>query len=170
MFPHPIWTYAVNLSPFQLKDPELFNKIRQTLHSIGLHSSLLELEITENQDIEEIARSVPIFNKLRDLGVSISLDDFGTGYSSFQYLQVLPINTLKIDRSFVNDITSNLKNAAIANSIIELAKTLHLNVIAEGVETQEQSDYLKACGCNQAQGFLFAPPMLHINKASCCFS
>lgn len=148
---------AVNLSPCQLKDPELVKKIRQTLHSTGLHPSLLELEITESQTIEDIQRLLPIFNQLRDLGVGISLDDFGTGCSSFQYLQNLPITTLKIDRSFVDSITTNLKNAAIANVIIGLAASLDLRVVAEGVETQEQLDFLKKSGCYEAQGFYFTP-------------
>ena len=106
----------------------------------------------------DIERSVKTLLQLRELGVSLALDDFGTGYSSLNYLQRFPVNMLKIDRSFVQDVLSNPNSATITDAIIALAKSLRLTITAEGIETKEQRDYLQARGCDEGQGFYFSRP------------
>ena len=119
----------------------------------------LELEITESIAMQDINFSIRMLNELKSMGVKISIDDFGIGYSSLSCLRVFPIDSLKIDRSFVKDVPKNVNNTAITKSIIALTKNLGLKVVAEGVETQEQLDYLRQHNCDEAQGFLFSKPL-----------
>ncbi|WP_016875503.1 putative bifunctional diguanylate cyclase/phosphodiesterase [Chlorogloeopsis fritschii PCC 9212] len=150
---------SVNLSARQFEQPNLVEVVRQILEETGLEPSYLELEVTESFLMSDIQRSVQILQQLRELGICLALDDFGTGYSSLNYLKRLPINMLKIDRSFVQDVTSNPDSAAVTDAIIALAKSLRLNITAEGVETQDQLDYLQIRGCDEGQGFYFSRPV-----------
>jgi len=149
---------SVNLSARQFEEPNLVEVVTQVLHETGLPASYLELEVTESFLMSDIQHSVKTLKQLRELGVWLALDDFGTGYSSLSYLKGFPINMLKIDRSFVQDVTSNPDSAAITDAIIALAKSLQLNITAEGVETQEQLEYLQKRGCQEGQGFYFGIP------------
>jgi diguanylate cyclase (GGDEF)-like protein/PAS domain S-box-containing protein len=155
--PYPI-PVSVNLSPRQLRDPELIPDICEALRQSGLAPELLELEITETVVIEDINRILGTLNELRDMGISLSIDDFGTGYSSLMYLKKLPVNTVKIDRSFVMDVPGNTDDECLIDAIITMAHSLRFKVVAEGVETQAQQAFLKARGCDELQGFLLARP------------
>ncbi|MGF1591489.1 MAG: EAL domain-containing protein [Pleurocapsa sp.] len=124
-----------------------------------LDVAYLELEITESLLVKDIEKAIALLRELKTRGISIALDDFGTGYSSLSYLQKLPINTLKIDRSFVTNIASNPDDAAISKAIVALAQSLELNITAEGVETKEQFNYLQSQGCHEVQGYYFSRPL-----------
>lgn len=150
---------SVNLSARQFEQPNLVEVVSQVLEETGLEASYLELEVTESFLMADVQRSVKTLEELRTLGVSLALDDFGTGYSSLNYLKRFPVNMLKIDRSFVQDVTSNPDSAAVTDAIIALAKSLRLNITAEGVETKEQLDYLQKRGCEEGQGFYFSRPI-----------
>ncbi|MBE9105231.1 bifunctional diguanylate cyclase/phosphodiesterase [Nostoc cf. edaphicum LEGE 07299] len=150
---------SVNLSARQFELPNLVEVVSQILEETGLQVSYLELEVTESFLMADMERSVKTLKQLRELGIWLALDDFGTGYSSLNYLKRFPVNMLKIDRSFVQDVTSNPDSAAVTNAIIALAKSLRLNITAEGVETQEQLDYLKMQGCDEGQGYYFSCPV-----------
>jgi len=150
---------SVNLSARQFEQSNLVEVVTQILEETGLKASYLELEVTESFLMADIERSVKTLKQLRELGIWLALDDFGTGYSSLNYLKRFPVNMLKIDRSFVQDVTSNPDSAAITDAIIALAKSLRLNITAEGVETQEQLDYLRMRGCDEGQGFYFSRPV-----------
>jgi diguanylate cyclase (GGDEF)-like protein len=149
----------VNLSARQFQLPDLVAAVTRCLKETGLPPEALEIEITESVAMRNVARSAEILRSLRDLGVKISLDDFGTGYSSLSYLKTLPVDTVKVDQSFVRDVTTDRGDAAIATAIIAMAHTLGLRVVAEGVETEEQLAFLRAQGCDTVQGFLFGPPV-----------
>jgi EAL domain-containing protein (putative c-di-GMP-specific phosphodiesterase class I) len=155
----PEMRVAVNLSARQFMRDDLVEVVERVLRDTGLKPHLLELEITESMTMHNVERAIQILHGLKNLGVMISLDDFGTGYSSLSYLKHFPIHMLKIDQSFVRDITVDPDDAAIVNSIIALAHALQLNVIAEGVETEEQLAYLVEQGCFEMQGYLFSPPL-----------
>jgi diguanylate cyclase (GGDEF)-like protein/PAS domain S-box-containing protein len=150
---------AVNLSARQFSATELLPGIEQVLADTGLEPSCLELELTESLFMSDVTPAVDLLHRMKSLGVKLSIDDFGTGYSSFSYLSRFPIDVLKIDRSFVNDITHDANDAAIVASIIALAHNLRLSVIAEGVETAEQLDYLRHQGCDEMQGYYFSRPL-----------
>ena len=152
---------AVNLSPRQFHQPNLVEMIQCVLEETGLDScsGALELELTESMVMRDVEQSVVTLKKFHQLGIHISIDDFGTGYSSLSYLKRFPIQTLKIDQSFVRDITTDPEDAAIAAAIINLGHSLRLNVIAEGVETAEQLDLLKHMGCDEAQGYYLSKPL-----------
>ncbi|MEH2180793.1 putative bifunctional diguanylate cyclase/phosphodiesterase [Nostoc sp.] len=150
---------SVNLSARQFELPNLVEVVSKILEETGLQVSYLELEVTESFLMADMERSVKTLKQLRELGICLALDDFGTGYSSLNYLKRFPVNMLKIDRSFVQDIISNSDSAAVTNAIIALAKSLRLNITAEGVETQEQLDYLKMLGCDEGQGYYFSCPV-----------
>ncbi len=150
---------AVNLSARQFSATELLPGIEQVLLDTGLEPSCLELELTESLFMSDVTPAVDLLHRMKSLGVKLSIDDFGTGYSSFSYLSRFPIDVLKIDRSFVNDITHDANDAAIVASIIALAHNLRLSVIAEGVETAEQLDYLRHQGCDEMQGYYFSRPL-----------
>ncbi|QKS57750.1 EAL domain-containing protein [Paenibacillus barcinonensis] len=149
---------AVNVSPRQLHEPGYVSMVRKVLEESGLEPQALELEITEGMTLD-VARTLPILQELRTLGVRIAIDDFGKGYNSMRYLQQLPIDTLKIDRSFIQHCASNTKDAALVRMIISVGQELGLRVLAEGVEEQEQMSLLLLHGCTQAQGYLFSRPV-----------
>jgi PAS domain S-box-containing protein len=155
----PQLSMAVNLSARQFRQKELAESIGTILLETRLDPHSLELELTESLLMENLEANIATMTKLEAMGVRISIDDFGTGYSSLSYLKRFPIHTLKIDRSFVRDITTDPDDAAIANAVIALAHSLRLNVVAEGVETQEQLDYLQNQGCEQIQGYLLSRPL-----------
>ena len=155
----PAVRIAVNVSPLQLRHRDFIAEIEQAI-SVDAHAAAgLELEITESVLMEDIANSIASLQAIRDMGVTIAIDDFGTGFSSLSYLSKLPVDTLKIDRSFVVDITSVAKGSALVSTIIDLAHALNLNVVAEGVETEEQSRLLRAMRCDEMQGFVFSKPV-----------
>jgi diguanylate cyclase (GGDEF)-like protein/PAS domain S-box-containing protein len=150
---------SVNVSNRQFRQHSFVNTISAVLNDTGFDPRLLELELTESLLMDDIDGSKTILEGLRALGVSIALDDFGTGYSSMSYLKGLQLNTLKIDRTFIAELTTSDATASIVQATIGLAKGLRLRTIAEGVETRAQADYLVAQGCDVLQGFLFARPM-----------
>jgi EAL domain-containing protein (putative c-di-GMP-specific phosphodiesterase class I) len=150
---------AVNLSVRQFIQKDLAESVLRVLEQVGLAPEYMELEITEDLLLEHNQTNIITLTKLRNHGIHISIDDFGTGYSSLSYLKRLPIDTLKIDQSFVRDIDTDPDNKAIASAIIAMANSLHLNVLAEGVETDEQLAFLRAQGCNEIQGFSFSRPL-----------
>jgi diguanylate cyclase (GGDEF)-like protein/PAS domain S-box-containing protein len=150
---------AVNLSARQFSAADLVPGIEAVLADTGLDPSCLELELTESLFMSDVTPAVELLHRMKALGINLSIDDFGTGYSSFSYLSRFPIDVLKIDRSFVNDITHDANDAAIVASIIALAHNLRLSVIAEGVETAEQLDYLRHQGCDEMQGYYFSKPL-----------
>jgi len=150
---------AVNISARQFAQPELVASIAAVLAETGLPASALELELTESLFMHDVAQGVNLLHELKSLGVALSIDDFGTGYSSLSYLRNFPIDVLKIDRSFVNDIASDADDAAIVVSVIALAHNLELRVIAEGVESEEQLEFLRRHGCDEMQGYYFSRPV-----------
>ena len=150
---------AVNLSPRQFHQPNLSSRVAEILAEIGLAPSSLELELTESLMVKDAESAIATLQQLKDLGVSISIDDFGTGYSSLSYLTQYPFDVLKIDRCFISNITDGCTNAAIVKAIIEMAHTLCLEVIAEGVETEAEKDFLWRYECDAMQGYLFSPPV-----------
>ncbi len=148
---------AINLSPRQLDKGRLCEVLAETLAETGFAPENLELEITEGVLMERIEDARSILGEIRALGIKIAIDDFGTGFSSLSYLTQLPINTLKIDRGFVQKVTQNVRDAAVVNAILALAQSLDLRVIAEGVETLDQLRYLLQRQCTVAQGNLLGP-------------
>ncbi|MEX0960442.1 MAG: PAS domain S-box protein [Burkholderiales bacterium] len=150
---------AVNISARQFQSGTLESVVRRTLESTGLPGACLELELTESYLMQDAARAVETLRSLKGLGVRLAVDDFGTGYSNMAYLKQFPLNVLKIDRSFVRDIATDPDDAQIVRAIIDMAHGLRLEVIAEGVETAAQYDFLAAHGCDELQGFLIARPM-----------
>jgi len=156
---HRNLSLAVNLSVCQLQQPDLVTRVAQILEETGLPPRLLELEITESGAMQSPEASVRTLYDLKKLGIRISLDDFGTGHSSLSYLKRFPIDTLKIDQSFVRDITSDPDTAAIVTAIIAMGHSLRLKVIAEGVEFTEQATFLRRYGCDQMQGYLIKAPV-----------
>jgi diguanylate cyclase (GGDEF)-like protein/PAS domain S-box-containing protein len=149
----------VNLSASQFHQPNLGGEAAKILNETGLDPSHLELEITESVLMEDAPSTVAPLKQLKDLGVRVAIDDFGTGYSSLSYLKRLPVDTVKIDRSFVNGLTSDLEDEVLVSGMINLAHALGLRVVAEGVETEQQAARLKAMGCEMAQGFQFYRPV-----------
>ncbi len=154
------WTVSINISAQQVKQPEFVDEVINALEQSGLPPQRLVLEITESAFINDKHILKNMLNRFRTLGISISLDDFGTGYSSLTYLHDFPMDELKIDRSFVVSIGSDMETSAIIDAIIVLAGKLHLKIIAEGVETQSQANFLRNRGCSQFQGFLYSKPIL----------
>lgn len=152
-------TVAVNLSMLQLLRGELTDRLKQLLVAHGLRADQIELELTESVLMAAAERSLNTLTELKAIGVTLAIDDFGTGYSSLSYLKRLPIDTLKIDRAFVGDITTDPDDEAITSTIIAMAHSLGLNVVAEGVETAQQFDYLHMRGCDEIQGFWFSRPL-----------
>jgi len=150
---------AVNLSAEQFKQKSLVTTVRNALAAAELAPTYLELELTESAVMQDAESSIQVLRQLADLGVRISVDDFGTGYSSLSYLRRLPLDKLKIDRSFIREVTASRDDAEIVRVIVSLAHSLHLKVIAEGVETDEQLTFLRGLGCDQYQGFHCSPPV-----------
>jgi len=150
---------AVNLSPRQFDDSSLLNDIAATLHETGMDPHLLELEITESMLVHHPERAIKILTAIKQMGVRLAIDDFGTGYSSLGQLKNFPIDTLKVDRSFIRDLETNSADKTITEAIIAMGKTLSLTVVAEGVETQEQADFLRNHACDEMQGYYFSKPI-----------
>ncbi len=150
---------AINLSGRQLASQGLLQRIEKVLERTGCHPEWIELEITEGFVMQQPEQSVRLFSELQHRGIELAIDDFGTGYSSLSYLKRLPINKLKIDRAFVQDLPRGQSDAAIAKTVISLGENLRLKVVAEGVETRDQMEYLRQQGCLLVQGFLYARPM-----------
>tara|TARA_E500000305_G_scaffold45020_1_gene35001 strand:- start:2178 stop:4316 length:2139 start_codon:yes stop_codon:yes gene_type:complete len=155
----PPVSVAVNVSALDLRRPDFTDQVAATLVRAGVSPKYLEIEVTESTVMHDVDQVIGTLRRLRALGVSISIDDFGTGYSSLAYLKQFPVQTLKIDRSFVADMTEDLNSHAIPQLIVDLARNLGVSVIAEGVETEEQRELLLSMGCGQAQGYLFSPPV-----------
>ncbi len=156
-WPRPL-QIAVNLSPAQFKQGDLPGLVHSILLQTGLSPSRLELEITEGVLIGDFNRAVSILRRLKNLGVRIAMDDFGTGYSSLSYLQSFPFDKIKIDRSFIANLHLNHQSAAIVRAMIGLARGLEVPVVAEGVETSEQLDFLAQESCSEIQGYLIGKP------------
>jgi EAL domain-containing protein (putative c-di-GMP-specific phosphodiesterase class I) len=152
-------TLAVNLSANQIRMPHFVDEVLTLLDSTGINPAKLKLEITESILLENMEDIVEKMIRLKARGVNFSIDDFGTGYSSLQYLKCLPLDQLKIDQSFVRDLTFDSNDRTIVRTIIAMATSLGLDVIAEGVETEEQLQLLKNKGCKTFQGFLFGKPV-----------
>ncbi len=152
-------TLAVNVSVLQYRQPDFALKVIDVLNKTGANPHLLKLEMTESLLADNLEDIVGKMNILKEVGVRFSLDDFGTGYSSLSYLQRLPLDQLKIDQSFVRDLLTNPNDAVIARTIVALGQNLNLAVIAEGVETEEQRQFLASHGCHEYQGYLFSKPL-----------
>src|SRR3546814_111148 len=150
---------SVNLSGRQFTRIDLVRMVTDSLEGTGLNADCLKLEITESALMENAQRSAQMLRHLKELNIKVCVDDFGTGYSSLSYLHTFPIDTLKIDKSFVQDMGRNRHNLEIVRTIALLAQNLRLDVIAEGVETPEQLAQLRAIGCDYAQGYLFSRPL-----------
>jgi diguanylate cyclase (GGDEF)-like protein len=155
----PPMTTAVNLSPRQLYQSDLADIVGRVLKETGLEPHSLELELTEGALVRNVAATANTLRDLNGMGVKIAIDDFGIGYSSLSYLRHFPINKLKIDKTFVDSITTDPSNEAISRAIITLAHSLRITVVAEGVETAEQMEMLRAMGCDEAQGYLISRPI-----------
>ena len=156
---HSGWNVAVNLSPLQFSHTGLIQLVRETLERYSLEPGCLTLEVTESTAMRDPYVSQAILQKINDMGVKISIDDFGTGYSSLLYLKRLPATELKIDRGFVRDLAPHTEDAAIVSAIVALGRTLNLSIVAEGIETRAQQDFLTGIGCGFLQGFLLGRPM-----------
>jgi diguanylate cyclase (GGDEF)-like protein len=154
----PPLVMSVNLSAKQFQNPNLVQEISQALAESGLAAGSLKLEITESVVMQDAPATLAKLKDLKDLGIRLAIDDFGTGYSSLGYLKRFPVDTIKIDRSFVKGLSKDGNDNAIVRAVITVAKTLNMDVTAEGVETEQQRIELKALGCDRAQGFLFARP------------
>jgi len=150
---------SVNISGVQIQRGELPNLVKQVLAEEGLDARYLDLEITESVLMTDPEKVTEILNSLRTIGLTLSIDDFGTGYSSLAYIKQFPINYLKIDRTFVSDITEDINDTAIASAVIALGSSLNLSVIAEGVENEAQQNFLLRLGCDYAQGYLYGRPL-----------
>ncbi|CAG22595.1 putative signal transduction protein [Photobacterium profundum SS9] len=150
---------AVNLSPRQFNDPDLLENIRRIILNVGIDARSLEIEITESTLMENVESAIHTLHQFKELGITVAIDDFGTGYSSLAMLKRLPVDKLKIDRSFVKDLSSNNSDQKIVQALISMAHTLQISVIAEGIETQEQFNLLQQYGCDFGQGYLFSKPV-----------
>jgi EAL domain-containing protein (putative c-di-GMP-specific phosphodiesterase class I) len=155
----PTIRVAVNVSAVELRAPDLVSSVLDTLADSGMHARDLELELTETFLMQEASSTVAVLHELKNIGVHLALDDFGTGYSSLSYLQRFPIDTLKIDRSFVRDLATDAGDANIVSAVIGMGNSLHMRVIAEGIETREQLEFLQQHGCAVGQGYYFSRPV-----------
>ena len=152
-------TMAVNVSALQLLRGDLPTVVARILEETGVPANRVELEVTESRVMQNAEQTTHVLNEMRAIGVSLAIDDFGTGYSSLSYLKRLPIDTLKIDKEFVGDITTDPDDEAITATVITMAHSLGLNVVAEGVESAEQVEYLREQGCDEIQGFWLSPAL-----------
>jgi EAL domain-containing protein (putative c-di-GMP-specific phosphodiesterase class I) len=150
---------SVNVSGHQFRSRELVHDVRKTLEETGMIPDRLTLELTESVVIEDAKENIDVLYALKEIGVKLSVDDFGTGYSSLSYLDQFPLDELKVDRAFVNQINATGEEAPIVSAIIAMARSLRFMVVAEGVEYEHQLEYLRANGCSQYQGFLFSKPL-----------
>jgi EAL domain-containing protein (putative c-di-GMP-specific phosphodiesterase class I) len=152
-------TLAVNICAMQFHQSDLVSLIRKMVSEFGINPNLLKLELTESMLLADIEETVTTMKALKEIGLQLSLDDFGTGYSSLQYLRLLPLDQIKIDQSFVRNISTNSNDAILVQTIIAMTLALNMDVIAEGVETEEQLKFLDSSGCKQYQGYLFGKPI-----------
>ena len=150
---------SINLSLRQLTDDHLLSDIKSALDQSGLAPHLLELEITESMVMHNPTAFIELLCKIKDMGVRLAIDDFGTGYSSLAQIKRFPIDTIKVDRSFIRNLTVNSEDKAITEAIITMGKSLSLTVVAEGVETAEQKEFLQDHVCDEMQGFCFSKPV-----------
>jgi diguanylate cyclase (GGDEF)-like protein len=150
---------TVNLSARQFQCPDLVGRISAILRETGMEPGCLNIEVTETTAMSNIERTASQLRELSGMGVHISIDDFGTGYSSLNYLKKLPIERLKIDKSFIRDIAKSPDDRAIIGAVTSMARKMGIKTVAEGVETEEQLEFLRSSGCDEAQGFLFSPPL-----------
>jgi EAL domain-containing protein (putative c-di-GMP-specific phosphodiesterase class I) len=150
---------AVNCSALNLSHDDLPDEVARALKASGLRAQRLELEVTENALMSNVNQALTLLQRIRDLGVGISIDDFGTGYSSLAYLKRLPLDTLKVDRSFMLELPSANADRQIVQAIVGMAHTLNLQVVAEGVENAEQLAFLRQLGCDYIQGYLLSKPL-----------
>jgi EAL domain-containing protein (putative c-di-GMP-specific phosphodiesterase class I) len=151
---------AVNLSPRQFVDESLLQDIDDALTASGMPAALLQLEVTESMVMLNVPRAVKLLDAIQSRGIHLAIDDFGTGHSSMSLMKQFPIDTIKIDRSFVRDLPDDSEDQAIARAIISMGKALGMTVIAEGVETTEQETFLRDHACDEMQGFLFSKAVL----------
>ena len=151
-------TMAVNVSPRQFKDPELLRFLQAQLRPFRMPAACFVVEVTESVLVEDSAASLALLESIVAAGIGLDLDDFGTGYSSLSYLHRFPFRSVKIDRSFISRMSTDPESVALVASIVALAGSLKMSIIAEGVENEAQAKYLRDMGCNSAQGYLFAPP------------
>ena len=150
---------AVNLSPRQFADEHLLHDIDEALLASGMSPVLLQLEVTESMVMRNVSRAIKVLDAIQSRGIRLAIDDFGTGYSSMSLMKQFPIDTIKIDRSFVRDLPNDSEDQAIAQAIISMGKALGMTVVAEGVETVEQETFLRDHACDEMQGFLFSKPL-----------
>jgi EAL domain-containing protein (putative c-di-GMP-specific phosphodiesterase class I) len=150
---------AVNVSAQQLRQPDFVQQVLGIVERCGVQPGRLKLELTESMLIDDVDEVISKMTLLKARGVLFSLDDFGTGYSSLSYLRCFPLDTLKVDRSFMSDLVTDEQNQAVVRAVIELGQGLGLEVIAEGVESSDQRDWLVSCGCDILQGYLLSPPL-----------
>lgn len=150
---------SVNLSARQLRESSFTDDVLDILRDTGLDPNSLILEVTESMVVEDLEKTCAILGSLRGAGIRIAIDDFGTGYSSLSYLRILPVDIIKLDRSFVTSIAANATTSEVARSILGLADALRLTVVAEGIETAAQLEELLRLGCRLGQGFHFARPV-----------
>ena len=155
----PNVSVSVNLSSVQFRKPDLYDTVVRVLGESGLDPSWLELELTESMLMQNAESVVETLKRFRSTGIHLSIDDFGTGYSSLSYLKRFPIDAIKIDRSFISEVTTNSDDAALATSIILMGRSLKLRVVAEGVETESQLSFLRIMQCDEVQGYLYSPPV-----------
>jgi EAL domain-containing protein (putative c-di-GMP-specific phosphodiesterase class I) len=156
----PAIPVAVNVSSLEFRSEGFLESLRAILKETRLDPRYLELELTESVLMQHAESSVSVLSALKSIGVRLAVDDFGTGYSSLSYLKRFPIDSLKIDQSFVHDITTDTDDVTIVSAVITMAKGLKKCVIAEGVETEEQMTFLQAHGCDEAQGYYFSKPVV----------
>jgi EAL domain-containing protein (putative c-di-GMP-specific phosphodiesterase class I) len=156
---------AVNVSSLEFRSEGFLKSLRAILKDTRLDPRYLELELTESVLMQHAKSSASVLSTLKSIGVRLALDDFGTGYSSLSYLKMFPIDSLKIDQSFIHDITTDTDDATIVSAVITMAKGLKKGVIAEGVETEEQMTFLQAHGCDEAQGYYFSKPVVALQFA-----
>ncbi|MEQ9320810.1 MAG: EAL domain-containing protein [Polyangiaceae bacterium] len=162
-------TMSVNVAARQFRDEDFVPFVRDTVERSGIHPRSLELEITERTLMDDTEVSLRVLGELRGLGIRVAIDDFGTGYSSLSYLKRFPIDAIKVDRSFVADIPGDGDSSAIAEAIIAMGNSLDMEVVAEGVETKAQMDFLARSRCPSAQGFLFCRPLPAEEVERWCF-
>jgi EAL domain-containing protein (putative c-di-GMP-specific phosphodiesterase class I) len=155
----PRVSVAVNVSAVQFRQEDFLDVVKKVLTDTGLDPRCLELELTESLLLANAEAMVSVVRDLKALGITVAIDDFGTGYSSFSYLKQLQLNKFKIDRSFIRDIAVNPEDATITSAIISMAKSLKLKVIAEGVETEAQMEFLRSHHCDEIQGYYFSRPL-----------
>ena len=151
---------TINVSAIQLREENFLSKLKKIVKKINIPMELIKLEVTETVLMDNLEKNIELFNKIREMGIKIALDDFGTGYSSLNYLRIIPLDVLKIDKSFIDEVTSSPELSQIVDSIISMAHALNITVVAEGVENKEQLEILKEKGCDLIQGYVYSKPLM----------